>query len=63
MVRATHTAVKGLKVTQAEVAKGKAGVKAAILMTLESGGKEFAPSDHTTYRFLKDTIIDLTMYT
>lgn len=39
VVSAAHAAVKGLKVTAADVAKGKAGAKAAITMALESGGK------------------------
>lgn len=38
-MRAAHSAVKGLKVTAADVTKGKVGAKAAIFMALESGGK------------------------
>lgn len=38
VVRAAHSAVKGLKVTEAETAKGKNCVKAAIHMASESNG-------------------------
>lgn len=37
---ATHKAVMGLKITEADVVRGKNQVKATILMASESGGKK-----------------------
>lgn len=42
VVRAAHSTVKGLKVTEADTAKGKTCVKAAIHMASESGGEALA---------------------